>query len=129
MLVNYFPKCLQHSAEGEQNHDSPKYATLACRLFWAEGTQERTDSKPFIFPFYCLKEFREGDWLRERDLLPERIFIWMTHLYNSANIKLLNIWSSHCPVNDPPPLWSPWLLLHSLTQDSLASTTQLALGS
>lgn len=89
---------------------SPKCATLAWRLFWAEDNQGQKDSgKALNLPLNCLKEFRWGP-SSDTVLLPEITFIWMICLCGRANISLLDICSSYCPASCEShlsPLGSP----------------------
>lgn len=93
---------------------TPKYATSACELFWAEGNQDLIDSrKTFISSFNCLKEFREGTWLRERELL-EGSFLsqWPICMAGQTSALLIVMWSPR-----PHSLLKPQTSCHSLAQN------------
>lgn len=91
-----------------------EYAFSKCGIFgmwiilsWKH--QDLKDSRKILLPLNCVKEFRWGPG-PEKELLPEIIFIWKTHLHGRANIC-----SSHPLVNYPPSLWCPRPLIPFLS--------------
>ena len=80
----------------------PKYAALACGLFWAEGKQDPADSrKNFYLSLHYPKEFGLGAWLRERAITRDNFYLNDLSVWQGKHLITKHL------------LWLPWELLSS----------------
>lgn len=84
-------------------HATPKCATLACGLFWADGNQDLADKrKTFLSPLTAWKNLDRALGPGRQILTEMTLYIRKTYLYGLAKICLPNICSSCLPVNYSP---------------------------